>query len=495
MSTFRSLFLRGGAALGLIALVLTACTVGPEFERPAPPNVDRYTHRPLPDTTVKADGQTQHFQPGATLAADWWHLFQSEPLDVMVRQAIDHNPTVQAAEASLRQSQDRLRAGQGVFYPQVGAGVDVRRERTDSAQRGTSAPGAVFNLVTLSGSVGYALDVFGGERRAVEGLRAQADFQFFESKAAYLTLSASVVNTCIARAAYGEQIRATQQLIELENAQLHVTKAQVRAGNAPYANVLSLRSLIAANQASLAPLKQKLDQAGHLLASLQGMLPAEATLPDIDLAALKLPLDLPVSVPSDLVRQRPDILAAEAQLRVASANIGVATAAMYPSFSLTGTYGVAGSGFDKLSAANSRFWSFGPSATVPLFQGGSLRYGRKAAVEAFQQAQANYHQTVLAAFVQVADSLNALEHDAEAVQAQLESRQNAQEALRLLQVNYQSGLIAYLDVLIADVQVQVTTFAYLQAVAQRNQDTVALFVALGGGWWNAPMTVDGGRVP
>jgi NodT family efflux transporter outer membrane factor (OMF) lipoprotein len=247
---------------------------------------------------------------------------------------------------------------------------------------------------------------------------------------------------------------------------------------------LSLRSLIAANQASLAPLKQKIGQAEHLLATLEGVMPSNVTLPDIDLHGLTLPLDLPVSLPSDLVRQRPDILSAEAQLHIASANIGVATAAMFPSFSLNGTYGAVGSNLGNLPTASGRFWSIGPSATVPLFQGGSLWYGRKAAVDAFQVSQANYRQTVLAAFAQVADSLQALEHDAEALQAEVDAQSAAAEALDLLQTNYRAGLVAYLEVLAADVQFHQTSIAYVQAVAQRHQDTVALFVSLGGGWWN-----------
>jgi NodT family efflux transporter outer membrane factor (OMF) lipoprotein len=232
-----------------------------------------------------------------------------------------------------------------------------------------------------------------------------------------------------------------------------------------------------------------------LLATLEGMVPSRATLPDIDLAGLSLPVDLPVSLPSDLVRQRPDILSAEAQLHVASANIGVATAAMFPSFTLSGIYGVAGSSLGNLSAGSGEFWSIGPSVTVPVFQGGRLWYGRRAAIDAYQQSQANYRQTVLGAFAQVADSLLALEHDAEALQAQVEAQRAAGEALNLLQANYRAGLVAYLDVLVADVQFHEATIAYLQAVAQRLQDTVVLFVALGGGWWNGQRPTGEGEVP
>jgi NodT family efflux transporter outer membrane factor (OMF) lipoprotein len=462
--------------------ILGGCAVGPDFVRPAPPDTDRYTREPQPEATVAADGQAQHFTPGVAVTADWWRLFNSVQLDAVVRQAIANNQTLQASEESLRQSQDNLRAGYGLFFPQVQAGLDVSRQRTAPMLQGSQATGTIFNLVTLSGTVSYALDVFGSARRTVESLRAQVDYQRYESMAAYLMLSANVVNTSIARAAYAAQIRATEQLIELEKEQLHLTEVQVRAGIAPYANVLSIRSLIAANQASLAPLKQQISQAEHLLATLEGVAPSRVTLPDIDLTGLSLPVDLPVSLPSALVNQRPDIMAAEAQMHVASAKIGVATAAMFPIISLNGTYGAASSSFSALSAASGRFWSIGPSVSTPVFQGTSLWYSRRAAIDAYQQSQAIYRQTVLSAFQQVADSLKALEHDAEALQAQVEAQRTAGEALNLVQVNYRAGLAAYLDVLTADVQFHEATIAYLQAVAQRLQDTVALFVALGGCW-------------
>ena len=459
------------------------CAVGPNFVRPAAPDTDRYTHEAQPEATVKADGQAQHFTPGTDIPADWWRLFKSPQLDAVVRQAISNNPTLQAAEASLRQSQDNLRAGYGLYFPQGQAGVSASRQLTAPVQQGSQSSGSIFNLFTASGTISYTLDVFGGKRRTVEGLRAQADSQRYESKAAFLALSANVVNTSVARAAYMAQIRATEQLIELENQQLHLAETQVRAGTAPYSTVLSVRSLISANQALLAPLEQNASQAEHLLAMLEGVVPSKANLPDIDLAELSLPADLPLSLPSDLVNQRPDILSSEALMHLASANIGIATAAMFPSFSLSGTYGGASTTLANLSAV-SKFWSIGPTATTPVFQGNSLWYVRRASIDAYQQSQATYRQTVLGAFEQVADSLKALEHDAEGLQAQVEAQRAAGEALNLLQVNYRAGLVAFPDVLTADVQFHQATIGWLQALAQRHQDTVALFVALGGGWWN-----------
>jgi NodT family efflux transporter outer membrane factor (OMF) lipoprotein len=403
--------------------------------------------------------------------------------------------TLQAAQARLRQSQDTLMAGYGVFYPQLDARFGASRVRSTPVQQGLSSTGSIFNVLTLSGTISYTFDVFGGERRAIEGLQAQVENQTWLTQAAYLTLTANVVNTAIARAAYAAQIEATQQLIELQRQQLQSTEVQVRSGTSPYSATLSLQSLIASNEALLPALQQKVSQAEHLLATLEGVMPADARLPDIRLTGLSLPENLPVSLPSVLVRQRPDILSAEALLHQASADIGVATAAMFPSFSLTGTYGTAGSSTGSLFSSAGRFWSVGPSVDIPLFEGGRLWYGRQAAIDAYQQASANYRQVVLESFAQVADVLKALEYDAQVLQKQAEAQATAQEALRLLQANYRSGLVTYLELLVADVQLHQVNIAYLQALAQRHQDTVALFVALGGGWWNRPDAGAGGPAP
>ena len=474
----------GRLLCALLPALLGACTVGPDFVRPAAAAADRYTAEP--PAAASADGQTQHFVPGAAIAADWWRLFQSPALNELVQRALANNPSLQAAEASLRQSEDNLRAGNGVFYPQLSASLNGSRQRTAPVEQGLKTSGSLFNLTTLGGTVSYAFDVFGGERRMVEGLQAAADYQAQARQAAYLTLTANVVNTAIARAAYQAEQRATEQILALQQDQLKTTQAQYQAGLVPYSNVLAVSSLIAANQAALAPLQQRISQSEHLLASLQGVPPTEVKLTDFALSSLTLPADLPLSLPSALVRQRPDILAAEASMHGASANIGVATAAMYPSFELNAGYGLAGTSLGNLPAANGKFWSVGPALSLPLFQGGRLWFGRQAAIDAYQQTQATYRQTVLAAFAQVADSLQALQHDAQALAAQSQARQTAAAALALLQANYRAGLASYLDVLSADVQLEQTTIAYVQALAQRQQDTVALFVALGGGWWNSP---------
>ncbi len=471
--------------LCLAVLCLVAgCTVGPDFTRPKPPQAGRYTHGPQPSATARAAGRSQYFSLGAQIASDWWRLFKSPQADSLVREAIVNSPTLQAAQAGLRQSREVLRAGQGVFYPQVDAGFDATRQKFSQSRFGGGPESNIFNLYTLSATISYALDVFGGQRRAVEALGAQVDFHRYLALGTYLTLSGNIVNALIAQAAYSEEIDATAKLIVLQKEQIRITGAQAEAGTVPYSNVLSLQSQLAATEAALPPLKQKLSQTRHLLAVLTGHTPAEWTSPRVGMADFTLPGKLPVSLPSDLARQRPDILASEAQLHIASANIGVATAAMYPSFTLNGSYGLENTSLGSLFKKTSSIWSLGGNIAAPLFHGGTLSAERRAAIEAYNQALANYRQTVLAALAQVADTLRALGHDAETLRAQSKALAAAREALDLVQANYQAGTVNYLQVLTADSQYYQAKIGYLQAQAGRLQDTVALFVALGGGWWN-----------
>jgi len=466
----------------LLAAGLSACAVGSDFVSPEAPKDAAYLAHPLPRKTLELDGKTQNFYSGSLADENWWKMFKADSLNEIVEQALKHNQSLQASEASLKQSQDLLRAGYGVFFPQVSIGFGVSRTSTAPMQLGSPNSGSIFNLRTASANVSYVLDVFGGERRRVEALRAQVDFQKNSTVAAYLMLSANVVNASIARAAYLEEISSTEELISLEQEQLKVAKAQVAGGTAAYATVLSIQSLIASNQASIAPLRQRVSQAEHLLAVLEGVDPSHVSLPNISLESLTLPSDIPVNLPSELVRSRPDILAAEAQMHIASANVGVATANMFPSVSLNAGYGVASNTFSALSSSNQQFWTVGPSINVPIFMGGSLYYERQAALDAYQQTQAGYRETVLTAFSQVADCLTALENDAEALQGQLDAKQASADALRLQQISYNAGLVDYLSVLVADVQYHQASIAYIQALAQRYQDTVALYVAIGGGW-------------
>lgn len=454
--------------------------------RPAAPATQHYTYGEKPAGTIAAEGGAQRFDNGAEIAADWWRLFGCPKLDAVVTQSVANNPTLQAAQAALRQSQDNLRAGYGIFYPQLGASFQPTRQQFSPARFGTSSASSIFNLYTFSTTVSYVLDVFGGERRTIEGLGAQVDVQYYNTQGSYLALSGNIVNAMVAEAAYTAEIEAIQRLVGFLDEQTSVTSAQAKAGVVPYANLLSIQTQLATTEATLPPLRQQLAHTRHLLATLAGLAPADWTPPRVTLSELKLPDDLPVSLPSDLVRQRPDILMAEAQLHSASAQIGVATAAMFPSFELNGEYGLNSTSLSTLFGSSAAFWTMGATLATPLIQGPTLWYQRKAAIDAHQQALANYRQTVLAALAQVADALDALQHDAEALKAQSQALNAAAEALHLIQANYEAGTVNYLQVLIADYQYQQATLGYIQAIGQRFQDTAALFVALGGGWWNSP---------
>ncbi|HTW76030.1 MAG TPA: efflux transporter outer membrane subunit [Steroidobacteraceae bacterium] len=474
------------ALAALAACGLAGCAVGPNFRRPAAPPVTHYSFAGDPAMTARAQGVAQRFTPGQAVAADWWRLFGSARLQAIVSEALANNPGLQAAQASLRASEERLRAGYGVFYPQIRAAAQATRERFSPLELGESARGSVFNLFTLSASASYALDLFGGERRQLEGLAAQVDVQRATAQATYVTLLSNIVNTVVAEAAYRAQIDATRRLIDLQREQVRLAQVQYQAGTQPYSGVLSLQSQLATYQASIPQLEQKLTQSDDLLAALAGRVPAAHSPPQIDLQDLQLPADLPVSVPSDLVRQRPDILIAEATAHAASANVGVATAAMLPSVTLSGGDSANGLATERIFAASGREWSFGAQLTAPLFEGGTLWFNRKAAVEDYRQAMALYRQTVLGAFEQVADTLRALDNDAAALRAEEEALSAARQALHLVQTNYQAGLANYLEVLNADAQYHQALIDELQALALRYQDTVALYVALGGGWWSAP---------
>lgn len=458
----------------IVLLALTGCAVGPDFVRPDPPGVDRYVPEEQTLTIVPVNGQVQHFAPDAEVVANWWRLFKSPKLDALVQEAIDHNQSLQAAQASLRRSQENLRAGYGIFYPQIDLAAGLSRQRFSAARFGSPAS-SIFNLLTMSATVSYALDIFGGQRRAVEGLGAQRDFQRYTVLATYLTLTGNIVNTVVARAAYAAQIAATRQLIGIQQEQIALAETQVKSGIAAYASVVDLKAKLAALQATLAPLEQKHSQAEHLLSALTGHAPGERALP---------PADLPMSLPSQLVRQRPDILAAEATVHENSANIGVATAELLPSFTVSGTYGQNTRNLADVFMSSGNFWSVGGNIVAPLFRGGTSWLHRKAAIAAYQQSLASYKQTALDALAQVADILLALEHDAEALRSYAQQLDLTQESVRLAQTNYQAGLADYLHVLSIKSQFFQAKLVYLQAQAQRLQDTAALFVALGGGWWN-----------
>ncbi len=476
-------------SFGISLFLLSGCAVGPDFVRPEAPKGTRYTHDGDPKEIATVDGLPQHFENGAGPAANWWHSFNSTQLNAAVSAGLADNPGLQAAEASLRQSQENLRAGSGIFYPQISASFAEVRERNSPSTIGSSLPASIFNLTTLSSSVSYALDIFGGQRRAVEGLAAQVDRQRALTLGTYMMLTGNIVNTTIAIAAYHAQLDESLQMIALEKDQISIAEKQYQAGITTYGALLALRLQLKALEATLPPLSQKLSKAEHLLATLEGKTPAEFQPPALLLKDISLPRQLPLSLPSELVRQRPDILAAEAQLHAASAGIGVATAALFPSITLNASYGQASQTTGNLLNSTSNLWSLGGNVTAPLFKGGTLRAQRRAAIDAYQQSFASYKQTVLAAFAEVASILRALEHDAELLQTEAAAVNDARIAMNLLKANYQAGTANYLQVMVTDIQYSRAKISYLQAEAQQLQDTTALFIAMGGKWTNGSLSL------
>jgi NodT family efflux transporter outer membrane factor (OMF) lipoprotein len=338
--------------------------------------------------------------------------------------------------------------------------------------------------------VSYTLDVFGGNRRQIEGARAAVDVQRFQVEATWLSLTSSVVATAIQAASLEAQLKATQEVVDVETRSLGVIDKQVQLGALARSAVLQQRTLVAQTQAQLPPLQKALAQSRHQLAVLTGRLPGDPGLPSVDLAALSLPHELPVSVPSDLVRQRPDIRASEATLHQASAEIGVATAALYPQITLSGSIGREALVPGKLfTSSGLTAWTLAGSLTQPIFNGGALRAKRRASIDAYDAASAQYRQTVLQAFLDVANALRAVDTDAEALRADAQAEALARESLDLVERQYQLGAASYLASLDAQRTWLQTRVALAQAQAARYADTTALFQALGGGWWNAPDAV------
>ncbi|MFM0326542.1 efflux transporter outer membrane subunit [Caballeronia glebae] len=476
---------RRAVCVGACALLpaLAACTMGPDFHEPPAPRVGHMERGAPVAGVIDAAGGSQRFSADATLPRDWWTKFGSSAIDRVVTDALVANPTLASAQAALRQSEDDVRAGAGVFYPQFDASMSASRQRYSSLRVGANEPPVLFNLFTLSAQVSYALDIWGGERRSLEALRARSDAQHHALAAAYLTLSANIVNTMIAFAAYGDEIAATREMIALLDEQVSVTRSQVTAGVAAYSAVLTLENERATLEATIPALMQRREQAGNLLAALSGSFPSQWDAPDLSLENIALPAALPRAVSSEVVRQRPDIRQAEAALHVASANIGVATANLFPGVTLNAGGGYGNRSMGALLSQNGQAWSAAADVTAPLFHGGTLWFERRAAIDAYDQARAAYEQVVLAAFEQVADTLRALENDAHALDADARALATSEEALRLLQADYEAGTVGYLSILVADGQRHQARIAWLQGVAQRLQDTVALFAALGGGWY------------
>ncbi|MHB8623669.1 MAG: efflux transporter outer membrane subunit [Sulfuricaulis sp.] len=484
------------AVSSLVAgVVLSGCAVGPDYHRPEAPNTKSYTKAPLPSETAATSGTggaAQRFVSGQEIPAQWWTLFHSEPLDQLIRQALQDSPTLAAAQATLREAQENLRAQyDSALSPGVDGHLSATRQRISGTAQGQ--PGAfnnVFNLYNASVSVSYSLDLFGGARRELEALQSQVDYQRFQLEAAYLTLSANIVTAAVQEASLRAQIQATRDILAAQEKQLDVINRQFELGAVSHPDVLAQRTQVDQTRTIIPPLEKSLAQARHQLAVLAGKLPSEAELPEFKLEELQLPPDLPVSLPSSLVRQRPDVRAAEALLHQASAQVGVATAGMFPQLTISGNYGRESNQSSNLfSGGAPTIWNLGAALLQPIFHGGELNARRRAAQDAYDQAAAQYRQTVLLAFQNVADVLRALEADADSVKAQVDAEAAARDAFNVTQTQFKLGAVSYLVLLNAERAQQQALNGLAQAQATRYADTAALFQALGGGWWNRSASI------
>ncbi|MGA9854721.1 MAG: efflux transporter outer membrane subunit [Gammaproteobacteria bacterium] len=474
----------------LVSVALAACVVGPTYQKPAAPTVRSYTSAPLSTSipaVVSASGpaaSAQVLQIGAKVNAEWWKEFGSSKLDALVAQALQHNPDLEAALATLHEAQFNLKAANGIFYPQVSLGLGAERSRISGASSGGQTGPQLYNLYTGQVSVSYYPDVFGLSRLVSSNEQAQVDIARDQLQAARLTLEGNVVNTALNLAAVEEEVAVTRQTISDQREILRLTTTLYQLGADSQIDVLTQESQLASTEARLPVLEQSRDALRHLLATYLGKFPSEAGgLTTPALSGMRLPGTLPVSLPSTLVRERPDILAAEAQLRAANAQVGEAVARMYPSLELTGDFGDQSNNGGQLFNPASRIWDLAASIVLPLFEGGALEAQKHATESAYQAVFANYRSTVLDAFLNVADTLRALQHDSTVLDAQARALQAAQQGFELVRVQYQSGAVNYLNVLVSETLYENARIAFVQAEAQRYADTTALYIALGGGEW------------
>ncbi len=475
-------------ATPLAFLLIASCTVGPDFRKPAAPDVTSYTATPLSATTGAPDvvgGEAQRFVKGRNIPGDWWTLFHSRPLNDLIERSLKANPGIKAAQAALLVARENVLAQQGAFYPSVTAGFSASRQKTAAVISPTPASGALyFSLFTPQVSVSYVPDVFGLNRRAVESLTAQEQEARFQLAATQITLSANVVAAAIQEASLRAQIDATRKLVGINSNLVQVLRDHYAKGYASRLDVAAQESQLAQVSASLPPLLKQLAQQRDLLTALSGAFPDRALTEKFELSSLRLPQQLPVSLPSELVRQRPDVRQAEENLHAASAQIGIAVANRLPGFTLTADAGAMALSSARIFSGDTGFWNLGAGVTQPIFEGRVLLHRERAAKAAYTQAEEQYRSTVLVAFQNVADTLNALRHDADALQAAAAAEDAARVMLGLAMQQMEIGGGARLALLGAEQAYQQTVISLVQAQANRYADTAALFLALGGGWWN-----------
>ena len=493
------------ASAGLLA----GCAAGPEYVRPALPTVAKYATLPATTESVSAPtGAAQHFSNTAAVRTDWWSLFSSPELNDLIRKAFAASPTVEAANAALAAAQENVYAQKGFFYPTLQANYTPARNKI-AGNLGGNSPGVqgdgsvisttsnasaaeggappfnapvIYNFHTAQLTVGYTPDVFGANRRQVESAEAQARYQQFQLDATYTTLAANVVAAAIQEALLRKQIDSTREIIDANEKAVELVHRQWKAGYASRLDVSIQESALAQAKQQLPPLRKQFEQTRDLLRTLVGGGPDLALSDTFDLASLQLPEELPLSLPSQLVEQRPDVRAAEEQLRAASAQIGVAAANRLPQFSIDGAVGGAASHFSQMFWSSGQFFNLAANITVPLFDGGTLRHRQRGAEEAYRQSAAQYRATVINAFQNVADTLHAIHSDAQALQAAVEVERTARVSLELIRRQLNRGYVDRLALIGAEQTYRQASLSVAQARAARLGDTVALFQALGGGW-------------
>jgi NodT family efflux transporter outer membrane factor (OMF) lipoprotein len=467
--------------------------VGPNFRSPPAPKVEQYTESKLPAKTVSSSGaflsnKAQRFLIGKDIPKQWWQLFHSRKINQLVEMGLKNSPTIASANAALRVAQENYRAQIGsTLLPAINYQNYAQRQLLPETTYTTANGNVPFNVFYSVFNLSYTVDVFGGARRQIESLKAQVDYQQFELLAADLTLTANIVNTAINLASYQQQIEVTQQLIKSERDLLHIIKKQYKLGGVPQNQVFVQETLLEQTRSTLPILQKNLVQTKYALATLIGTFP-NVPMPAIDLDTLNLPGNLPVSLPSNLIRQRPDVRASEALLHSASALIGVAVANLLPALTITAYEGWTGNILNNFFGNTNKIWSALGQVNQPLFEGGSLFAKRRAAIAAYQQALAQYRQVVLTAFQDVANALSALEIDARALKMQKKAQLAAKRWVNSSQQLYSLGGTSSVELLNAQQQYQQSSIALTQAKATRFTDTVSLFQSLGGGWWNTTCT-------
>jgi NodT family efflux transporter outer membrane factor (OMF) lipoprotein len=476
-------------ALGVLIAGLTACAVGPNFKRPAPPKTTTYGTAPMAGQTAStesAGGDPQRFVADMDIPSQWWTLFKSPSLNQMVEEALKANPNVGAAQAALRQAHELYLAQRTSFFPNIQAGVTGDRSEFPAATLTSpiTTPSNVYSLYTAQLTLSYTPDIFGATRRAVEMTKAQEAGTRFQLEATYLTLSSNVVATAVQEASLRGQIAATKRLLELQHQLTDKVQKQRALGTVSDLDVLAQQGLEAQTAQTLPPLQKQLDQTRDALSALLGRLPSEEPADTFQLADLTLPVDLPVSLPSKLIEQRPDVRLAEENLHAASAGVGVAIANMLPQFTINGDLGSSALKLQSLFSSYTQFWDAGASLTQTLFDAGALLHKKRAADAALDQAGAQYRSAVLLACQNVADTLHALAADADALRASAESERTAKKTFELAMRQRELGTIPLIAVLNAELAYQQAELVFVQAQANRYSDTAGLFQALGGGWWN-----------